>query len=149
MMSSEVEDVKAKIEKVIRKIAEERSLTLPALKNDTEIVDELGFSSMMVAGLIANLEEEFGVDPFQDEDVMITDIQMPRMDGFELIKEVRQHEINRGIGAVPIVVLTADAQSEQISRVKGLGGNGYLTKPISKAGLIGLLTSYTRASRAS
>ncbi|MDQ1812383.1 acyl carrier protein [Massilia sp. CCM 9210] len=77
MMSSEVNDVnvKAEIEKVIRKIAEERSLSLPALKDDTEIVDELGFSSMMVAGLIANLEEEFGVDPFQDEDVMITDIR--------------------------------------------------------------------------
>ncbi|HEX8611500.1 MAG TPA: acyl carrier protein [Telluria sp.] len=77
MMSSEVKDVNVRdeIDKVIRKIAEERSLTLPALKDDTEIVDELGFSSMMVAGLIANLEEELGVDPFQDEDVMITDIR--------------------------------------------------------------------------
>lgn len=68
-------DVRQVLDKVIRKIAEERSLSLPALKDDTEIVDELGFSSMMVAGLIANLEEELGVDPFQDEDVMITDIR--------------------------------------------------------------------------
>lgn len=68
-------DVRQVLDKVIRKIAEERSLSLPALKDDTELVDELGFSSMMVAGLIANLEEELGVDPFQDEDVMITDIR--------------------------------------------------------------------------
>jgi acyl carrier protein len=77
MMSNAVRDlnVKDEVVKVIRKIAEERSLSLPALKDDSEIVDELGFSSMMVAGLIANLEEELGVDPFQDEDVMITDIR--------------------------------------------------------------------------
>lgn len=71
-MSTEVKDV---IEKVIRRIAEERDLTLPEIKDGTEIVDELGFSSMMVAGLIASLEEEFGIDPFRDEDVMITDIR--------------------------------------------------------------------------
>ncbi len=68
-------DVKVTIENVIRAVAEERSLSLPELKDNTEIVDELGFSSLMVAALIANLEEEFGFDPFQQEDVMITDIR--------------------------------------------------------------------------
>jgi acyl carrier protein len=72
MMNAEVKDV---IEKVIRRIAEERNLKLPELKDGTEIVDELGFSSMTFAGLVANLEEELGVDPFQDEDVMITNIR--------------------------------------------------------------------------
>lgn len=68
-------DVKAVILQVIQKVAEERGLNLPAIKDGTEIVDELGFTSLMVAGLIANLEEELGVDPFQEEDVMITDIR--------------------------------------------------------------------------
>lgn len=68
-------DIRLVVENVIRKVAEERGLTLPALKPGTEIVDELGFTSLMVAGLIANLEEELGIDPFQDEDVMITDIR--------------------------------------------------------------------------
>lgn len=71
-MSKEVREV---IVSVINKLAAERDLRLPALKDSTEIVDELGFTSMMVAGLIANLEEELGVDPFQDENVMITDIR--------------------------------------------------------------------------
>jgi acyl carrier protein len=71
-MNAEVKEV---IEKVIKRIAEERNLSLPGLKDGTEIVDELGFSSRMFAGLVANLEEEFGVDPFQDEDVMITNIR--------------------------------------------------------------------------
>ena len=68
-------DVRDVIEKLLRTIAEERGLDLPALAPRTEIVDELGFSSLMVATLIAHLEEELGVDPFQDEDVSITSIR--------------------------------------------------------------------------
>jgi acyl carrier protein len=68
-------EIKNRIEKVIRRVAEERNLKLPALADGTEIVGELGFSSLQVAILIANLEEEFGVDPFQDEDVMIADVR--------------------------------------------------------------------------
>lgn len=68
-------DTKKLIEKVIRRVAEERNLQLPELGDSTEIVDELGFSSLQVATLIANLEEEFGVDPFQDENVMIADVR--------------------------------------------------------------------------
>lgn len=69
------EDVKETVEQVIRELAEERNLQLPTLTGETEIVDELGFNSLMVAALIANLEEVFGVDPFAAEDVMITDIR--------------------------------------------------------------------------
>lgn len=68
-------DIKDAVERVIRRVAEERGLALPALRDDTEIVDELGFSSLVVAALIASLEEELGFDPFQDEDVMITDVR--------------------------------------------------------------------------
>lgn len=71
-MSNEINEV---IERVIRSVAAQRKLSLPALKDETEIVDELGFTSWAVAALIANLEDEFGVDPFQEEDVMITDIR--------------------------------------------------------------------------
>jgi acyl carrier protein len=67
--------VKEKVRSVITEIADERSLTLPELKDDSEIVDELGFSSMAVAALIARLEEALEVDPFEDENVMITDIR--------------------------------------------------------------------------
>lgn len=63
------------IERVINDIAAERNLTLPALRGDMELVDELGFSSLTVATLIAALEEALGVDPFLNEDVMITDIR--------------------------------------------------------------------------
>lgn len=63
------------VENVIRTVAEQRNLALPPLQDGTELVDELGFSSLIIATLIANLEEVLGVDPFQDENVMITDIR--------------------------------------------------------------------------
>ena len=68
-------EVKTVIGKVIRAIAQERRLALPEFGDSSEIVDELGFSSLTVAALIASLEEELGVDPFQQDDVMITDIR--------------------------------------------------------------------------
>ncbi|MFK3648772.1 acyl carrier protein [Lysobacter enzymogenes] len=71
-MSQEVKNI---IERAIRAVAEQRGLNLPALRDDSEIVDELGFTSLAVAALIASLEEELGVDPFQEEDVMITDVR--------------------------------------------------------------------------
>lgn len=69
-------DVRNVIERVIRAIAEERKLVLPAtLRDEMEVVFDLGFSSLMVATLIARLEEEVGIDPFRDEDVMISDLR--------------------------------------------------------------------------
>lgn len=68
-------DVIGVIEKLLHTLAEEYELTLPTLAPRLEIVDELGFSSLMVATLIAHLEEELGVDPFQHEDVSITSIR--------------------------------------------------------------------------
>ncbi len=68
-------DIRTVVERVIRTIADERDLHLPEITDRTELVDELGFSSLMVATLVASLEEELGVDPFQDENVMITDIR--------------------------------------------------------------------------
>lgn len=71
-------DIKSVIEQCIREIARQNQLQLPALKEETELVDELGFTSLAVASLIANLEEILVVDPFQDEDVNITDIRTIR-----------------------------------------------------------------------
>ena len=82
-------------------------------------------------------------------DLLITDIQMPEMDGFELIHEVRSFERNKKLEPVPIVALTADAQREQVEKVRSLGGNDYITKPISKSQLLGLITKYTPVGEAS
>lgn len=71
-MNNAVQDI---IVKTIRAVAAQRGLSLPPLMDATEIVDEMGFTSLTVATLIASLEEAFGVDPFEHEDVMIADIR--------------------------------------------------------------------------
>lgn len=71
-MNDAVQDT---IVKTIRAVAAQRGLNLPPLTGSTEIVDEMGFTSLSVAALIASLEEAFGVDPFQREDVTIADIR--------------------------------------------------------------------------
>jgi len=68
-------EVTRDIERVIKEIAAQNGMNLPELKDSMAIVDDLGFTSLTVAALIANLEEVFGVDPFMDENVMITDIR--------------------------------------------------------------------------
>jgi acyl carrier protein len=68
-------EVRASIEKVIKEVAQTQKIKLPVLKDKHELVDDLGFTSLYVAALIANLEEELGIDPFEDENVMITDIR--------------------------------------------------------------------------
>jgi len=67
--------IKQAIIEVIKEVALAQNIDLPKLKDSHELVDDLGLGSLHVAALIANLEEELGVDPFEDEDVMITDLR--------------------------------------------------------------------------
>ncbi|ERD99056.1 hypothetical protein [Pseudogulbenkiania ferrooxidans] len=68
-------DVRQVIEKTLRLVAEENLLILPAYGDDTELVDEMGFTSVSIAMLLFRVELELGVDPFLDENVRITDIR--------------------------------------------------------------------------
>ena len=60
-------------------------------------------------------------------DVIITDINMPIMDGLKLVKRVRTDPIHRD---VPIVVITTESAEEDRQRALALGANAYITKPI-------------------
>lgn len=68
-------DISGTVEQVLRTVASDRGIVLGELRDDMAVVDDLGFSSMMVATLIASLEEALGVDPFMEAEVMITDIR--------------------------------------------------------------------------
>ena len=59
-------------------------------------------------------------------DVVITDINMPRMDGFTFIKTVREQEAYRDL---PIVVLSTEGQEKDIQQGIQLGANMYMVKP--------------------
>jgi two-component system chemotaxis response regulator CheY len=60
-------------------------------------------------------------------DIVITDINMPIMDGLKLVKRIRSDAIHRD---VPIVIITTEGAEEDRQRALQLGANVYITKPI-------------------
>lgn len=74
-----------------------------------------------------------------DYDVVVLDVMMPHMDGFEVVSRLRQNKIN-----VPVLMLTA--KDEVSSRVKGLdcGADDYLTKPFATEELLARVRALTR-----
>jgi DNA-binding response OmpR family regulator len=74
-------------------------------------------------------------------DLIILDIMMPRMDGLELCRKIRGHEMN-----TPIIFLSS--RDEEIDRIMGLemGGDDYLTKPFSMRELIARVKAVLKRS---
>ncbi|MGH6744566.1 two-component system chemotaxis response regulator CheY [Novosphingobium sp. PhB57] len=65
-------------------------------------------------------------------DLLITDINMPKMDGFELIEAVRSVPEFRG---TPILVLSTEFSDEKKTRAREAGATGWITKPFEAAKL--------------
>ena len=60
-------------------------------------------------------------------DIILTDINMPIMDGLKLVKRVRTDATHKD---VPIIVITTESSEEDRQRALALGANAYITKPI-------------------
>ena len=75
-------------------------------------------------------------------DLIVTDIQMPKMDGIELIRRIREFENDQNLPRKPIVVLSADASDKQHSEVLALGADHYITKPVRKNNLINAIHKF-------
>jgi two-component system, chemotaxis family, chemotaxis protein CheY len=78
------------------------------------------------------VEADDGVDALkklsqQHFDVLITDINMPMMDGLKLVSMVRKDEAHKEI---PIIIITTEGAQEDRQRALSLGANAYITKPI-------------------
>ena len=69
-------------------------------------------------------------------DVVITDINMPNMDGFELIRNLRELDSYK---LTPILCLTTESGDTQKARGKEAGATGWIVKPFSAQKLISLV----------
>ena len=79
-------------------------------------------------------EAEDGVDALEKleaatPDLVITDINMPRMDGFGLIEALRSGDVRAGL---PILVLTTEASDEKKARARSAGATGWIVKPFDR-----------------
>lgn len=61
---------------------------------------------------------------------VVTDLNMPRMDGFELIRRIRQDD---KLSATPIIVVSADTDPDTPDRIAQLGVTAFFSKPYSPA----------------
>lgn len=86
--------------------------------------------------------ERLGADP---PDVMILDLMLPRLNGFEVLKRVKSDPALR---AIPIVVLTAKGQAHDRRMAEGLGVDGFMTKPFSNRELVELVRQLAARGRA-
>jgi two-component system sensor histidine kinase/response regulator len=68
----------------------------------------------------------------QDYDVLLLDLHMPGLDGFDVIREIRARERIRG-GHLPVIALTARSRDQDRERCLAAGMDGFLTKPINNA----------------
>ncbi len=76
-------------------------------------------------------------------DIVVTDIEMPRMDGFELINSLRRG----GWQTLPVVVLTSRSSSKHRDKAIELGANAYIVKPFQEQELLQTLERETVAIR--
>ncbi len=66
-------------------------------------------------------------------DLIVTDLEMPRMHGYELISEIRSRT---ALDRVPIIVLTSRAGDKHSQKAKELGANDYIIKPVDEETLL-------------
>jgi len=59
--------------------------------------------------------------------LMLLDLKMPRLNGLDVLRELKSHEATR---AIPIVVMTSSNEGRDVAESYRLGANGYVTKPI-------------------
>ncbi len=73
-------------------------------------------------------------------DVIVTDINMPRMDGYDLIGAVRT---SGKLPGVPILVLSTESAAEKKQKARAAGATGWIVKPFDSAKLIDAIRRVT------
>jgi two-component system chemotaxis response regulator CheY len=107
------------------------------------VVDDFSTMRRIVRGLLKEMgcqhveEAEDGVMALQALrsgriDFVVSDINMPNMDGFELLSQIKQ---DPALCHIPVLMVTAEARKEDIVRAAQTGAAGYIVKPFTKATL--------------
>jgi CheY-like chemotaxis protein len=94
--------------------------------------DSLEFSGFQVVTALNGIDALQEIEK-QKPDLIVLDIGMPKMDGWEVCRRLKSDEKNRGI---PIIILTAYAQTSDQKKGVELGADRFITKPCDLTYLI-------------
>ncbi len=107
-----------------------------------EILKEAGFSVDVADDGVVAVERMKTAEPGQ-YDLILMDIQMPVMDGYEATRQIRALE-NPDIACIPILAMTANAFQEDKKAAIEAGMDGHIAKPIDVSKLFGILGEIIR-----
>jgi two-component system chemotaxis response regulator CheY len=128
--SSEAVDL---IEESASAVANIRILTI----DDSKTMRDMLMLTLVDAGfdVIQAVDGKDGIDMLEREnvDVVITDINMPRMDGYEVVRQLRLRPEHK---TTPILVLTTESEAEKKNIAREAGATGWLVKPFDPERLI-------------
>jgi two-component system, chemotaxis family, chemotaxis protein CheY len=77
----------------------------------------------------------------REVNLVITDLNMPHLDGISLIKEIRN---KAGYSAIPILVLTTESQASKKEEAKAAGATGWIVKPFVAEKLLAVVQKVIR-----
>jgi two-component system chemotaxis response regulator CheY len=89
------------------------------------LLSELGYTNIVEA---EDGQDALGVLHSQPVDFVITDWNMPRMQGIDMLRAIRS---DAKLASIPVLMITAEAKREQILAAAQAGVNGYVVKPFT------------------
>jgi two-component system chemotaxis response regulator CheY len=106
--------------------------------DDSRVMRQMLHSTLSSAGHEAHqasdgVEGLEALDKVGALDLIITDINMPRLDGFGFIQKARQHPVHR---ATPILVLSTETGEDKKARARTAGASGWIVKPFNSETLL-------------
>jgi two-component system, sensor histidine kinase and response regulator len=117
----------------------------PAAPLNILVAEDSEFSAQLMEQLLArrghrlrlatNGREALALAKEGDFDVLLLDVHMPELDGFEVVQAIRKREQTVG-GHLPVIALTARSRKEDRERCLAAGMDDFLTKPIRPADLL-------------
>lgn len=104
-----------------------------------KVTEKLLLSENMLVGTAKDGLEALEMLEKFDPDLILMDIEMPRMDGFEVLETVRQ---NPDWNSVPIIMISSRTAEKHQQRAEKLGANSFLGKPYQNQELMALIRRY-------